>query len=133
MDEIERLNRLDLPVLVGTTNVDVSETLSRMLKRRGIEHQVLNAKHHKSESEIVRDAGRPGAVTVATNMAGRGTDIKLHDSVKEPRTLSWVEGEGVVLEDVLPIDPVRAEKLKLEKEDDILEEGGLQIIGSRAP
>jgi preprotein translocase subunit SecA len=130
MDEIERLNRLDLPVLVGTTNVDVSETLSRMLKRRGIEHQVLNAKHHKSESEIVRDAGRPGAVTVATNMAGRGTDIKLHDSVKEPRTLSWVEGEGVVLEDVLPIDPVRAEKLKLEKEDDILEEGGLQIIGS---
>ena len=130
MDEIERLNRLDLPVLVGTTNVDVSETLARMLKRRGIAHQVLNAKHHKSESEIVRDAGQPGAVTVATNMAGRGTDIKLHDSVKEPRTLSWVQGKGVALEDVLPIDPVRAEKLKLEKADDILEEGGLQIIGS---
>ena len=130
MDEIERLNRLDLPVLVGTTNVDVSETLSRMLKRRGIAHQVLNAKHHKSESEIVRDAGQAGAVTVATKMAGRGTDIKLHDSVKEPRTLSWVQGKGVALEDVMPIDPVRAEKLKLEKADDILEEGGLQIIGS---
>ena len=130
MDEIERLNRLDLPVLVGTTNVDVSETLSRMLKRRGITHQVLNAKHHKSESEIVRDAGQPGAVTVATNMAGRGTDIKLHDSVIEPRTLSWVQERGVDLDDVLPIDPVRAQKLKIENEGDILEEGGLQIIGS---
>ncbi|MDE3013668.1 MAG: preprotein translocase subunit SecA [Gemmatimonadota bacterium] len=130
MDEIERLNRLELPVLVGTTNVDVSETLSRMLKRRGITHQVLNAKHHKSESEIVRDAGQPGAVTVATNMAGRGTDIKLHDSVKEARTLAWVQERGVDLEDVLPVDPVRSEKLKIEDDDDVLEEGGLQIIGS---
>ena len=77
MDEIQRLNKMELPVLVGTTNVDVSETLSRMLKRRGIQHQVLNAKHHKSESGIVRDAGQPGGVTIATNMAGRGTDIKL--------------------------------------------------------
>lgn len=130
MDEIERLNKLDLPVLVGTTNVDVSETLSRMLKRRGIKHQVLNAKHHKSESEIVRDAGQPGAVTVATNMAGRGTDIKLHDSVKEARTLAWIKGRGVDLDDVLPVDPVRAEKLRIERDDDVLEEGGLQIIGS---
>lgn len=130
MDEVERLVRLELPVLVGTTNVDVSETLSRMLKRRGITHQVLNAKHHKSESEIVRDAGQPGAVTVATNMAGRGTDIKLHDSVKEARTLAWVRGQGIDLDDVLPVDPVRAEKLKIEAGDDVLEEGGLQIIGS---
>ena len=130
MDEIERLVRLDLPVLVGTTNVDVSETLSRMLKRRGIKHQVLNAKHHKSESEIVRDAGQPGAVTVATNMAGRGTDIKLHDSVKETRTLAWVRDRGVDLDEVLPVDPVRSEKLKLEDDDDVLEAGGLQIIGS---
>ncbi|MGB0674821.1 MAG: SEC-C metal-binding domain-containing protein, partial [Candidatus Nanopelagicales bacterium] len=130
MDEIERLVRLDLPVLVGTTNVDVSETLSRMLKRRGIKHQVLNAKHHKSESEIVRDAGQPGAVTVATNMAGRGTDIKLQDSVKETRTLAWVRDRGVDLDEVLPVDPVRSEKLKLEDDDDVLEAGGLQIIGS---
>ena len=130
MDEVERLVRLELPVLVGTTNVDVSETLSRMLKRRGIIHQVLNAKHHKSESEIVRDAGQPGAVTVATNMAGRGTDIKLHDSVKEARTLAWVREQGIDLDDVMPVDPVRSEKLKIEDDDDVLEDGGLQIIGS---
>jgi preprotein translocase subunit SecA len=130
MDEIERLNKMELPVLVGTTNVDVSETLSRMLKRRGIQHQVLNAKHHKSESEIVRDAGQPGAVTVATNMAGRGTDIKLGKGVTEARTVAWLRDRGIDVDDVLPVDPVRAEKLTLEDDDDVLEEGGLQIIGS---
>jgi preprotein translocase subunit SecA len=130
IDEIERLNRLELPVLVGTTNVDLSETLSRMLKRRGLKHQVLNAKHHKSESEIVRDAGRPGAVTVATNMAGRGTDIKLGPEVTEPRTVGWVKQKGLNLDDVMPVDPVRAEKLKLNADDDVLEDGGLQILGS---
>jgi len=130
MDEIERLNKLELPVLVGTTNVDVSETLARMLKRRGIRHQVLNAKHHKSESEIVRDAGQPGAVTVATNMAGRGTDIKLGEGVTEPRTVAWVNERGLDLDEVLPVDPVRAEKLRLDDDDDVLEEGGLQILGS---
>jgi preprotein translocase subunit SecA len=71
------------PVLVGTTSVDVSETLSRMLKRQNIPHNVLNAKQHARESEIVEMAGQPGAVTVATNMAGRGTDIKLAPGVKE--------------------------------------------------
>ena len=130
MDEIERVHKLELPVLVGTTNVDVSETLSRMLKRRGVPHQVLNAKHHKSESEIVRDAGQPGAVTIATNMAGRGTDIKLGAGVTEPRTLAWLKDRGIELDDVWPIDPVRAEKLKVEADDDVLEEGGLQILGS---
>src|SRR5690606_26778573 len=127
---IERLNKMELPVLVGTTNVDVSETFSRMLKRRGIQHQVLNAKHHKSESEIVRDAGQPGAVTIATNMAGRGTDIKLGAGVTEPRTLGWLKGRGVELDDVLPVDPVRAESLKIQDDEDVLEDGGLQIIGS---
>jgi preprotein translocase subunit SecA len=130
MDEIERLNKLELPVLVGTTNVDVSETLARMLKRRGIGHQVLNAKHHKSESEIVRDAGQPGAVTIATNMAGRGTDIKLGKGVTEPRTVEWLRQRGLNPEELLPVDPVRAEKLKLEAPDDVLEDGGLQIVGS---
>ncbi len=130
MDEIERLQKLELPVLVGTTNVEVSETISRMLKRRGVTHQVLNAKHHKSESEIVRDAGQPGAVTIATNMAGRGTDIKLGEGVKEPRTLEWVRTKGLDLDDVWPIDPVRADKMKVEDPDDVLEDGGLQIIGS---
>jgi preprotein translocase subunit SecA len=130
MDEIERFHRMELPVLVGTTNVEVSETLSRMLKRRGLQHQVLNAKHHKSESEIVRDAGQPGAVTIATNMAGRGTDIKLGKGVTEPRTLGWLKARGIELEKVMPVDPVRVEKLKIEDDDDVLEDGGLQIVGS---
>ncbi len=77
VEEIERLHRDGRPVLVGTITVEVSETLSRMLKRRGIPHNVLNAKYHKQEAEIVSKAGQKGAVTIATNMAGRGTDIKL--------------------------------------------------------
>ncbi|MEC8141199.1 MAG: preprotein translocase subunit SecA [Bacteroidota bacterium] len=71
------------PVLVGTTSVDVSESMSRMLKQAGIPHNVLNAKQHARESDIVKQAGQPGAVTVATNMAGRGTDIKLAPGIKE--------------------------------------------------
>ncbi|MBT8462555.1 MAG: SEC-C domain-containing protein, partial [Gemmatimonadetes bacterium] len=77
LDEIERLHRRGLPMLVGTTSVDVSEKVSRMLKRRGLAHEVLNAKQHEREAEIVSQAGHPGAITIATNMAGRGTDIKL--------------------------------------------------------
>ncbi|MBI4531545.1 MAG: preprotein translocase subunit SecA, partial [Candidatus Latescibacteria bacterium] len=81
IDEIARLHSKNLPVLVGTISVEVSETLSRMLKRREITHAVLNAKYHQQEAEIVAKAGQPGAVTIATNMAGRGTDIKLGGSV----------------------------------------------------
>ncbi|MDH4037334.1 MAG: preprotein translocase subunit SecA [Candidatus Krumholzibacteria bacterium] len=81
VDEIVRLHEQKLPVLVGTISVEVSETLSRFLKRRGIAHNVLNAKYHQQEAEIVSKAGRAGAVTIATNMAGRGTDIKLEASV----------------------------------------------------
>ncbi len=77
IDEIAELYEKKQPVLVGTVSVEVSETLSRMLKRRGIKHSVLNAKQHQREAEIVSRAGEPGAVTIATNMAGRGTDIKL--------------------------------------------------------
>ncbi len=76
-DEIERLHGLGLPILIGTTSVDVSETLSKMLKRRGLKHEVLNAKYHEREAEIVAGAGQVVAITIATNMAGRGTDIKL--------------------------------------------------------
>ncbi len=75
--EVERLNKEGLPVLVGTITVEVSELLSRMLHRKGVKHSVLNARQNQSEAEIVRGAGQPGAVTIATNMAGRGTDIKL--------------------------------------------------------
>jgi preprotein translocase subunit SecA len=81
IDEVARLHEKKLPVLVGTISVEVSETLSRLLKRRGIAHNVLNAKYHQQEAEIVARAGRAGAVTIATNMAGRGTDIKLEPSV----------------------------------------------------
>jgi preprotein translocase subunit SecA len=77
MDEVERLHGLGWPVLIGTVNVDVSETLSRQLKRRGLKHEVLNAKYHQREAEIVAGAGQKAAITIATNMAGRGTDIKL--------------------------------------------------------
>lgn len=83
IDKIREYHEKGQPVLVGTTSVDVSETLSRMLKRQNIPHNVLNAKQHARESEIVEMAGQPGAVTVATNMAGRGTDIKLAPGVKE--------------------------------------------------
>jgi preprotein translocase subunit SecA len=79
--EIEKMHQEGRPVLVGTISVDVSETLSRMLKRKGIAHEVLNAKHHQREAEIVARAGEPGKVTIATNMAGRGTDIKLGSGV----------------------------------------------------
>ena len=77
IDEVERLHGLGLPVLIGTVTVEVSETLSRQLKRRGLKHEVLNAKYHQREAEIVAGAGQKGAITIATNMAGRGTDIKL--------------------------------------------------------
>jgi len=89
LDEIEKWHKLNRPILVGTTSVEVSETLSRMLKRRGINHQVLNAKYHQKEAEIIALAGEPGTVTIATNMAGRGTDIKLGKGV--------VKGEGCYL------------------------------------
>lgn len=101
LDEVERLNKLGLPILVGTTSVAVSETLSRMLRGRKLEHEVLNAKNHLREAQIVLQAGKKGAITIATNMAGRGTDIKL--------------GEGV------------AASVKDEGED---WPGGLQIIGT---
>lgn len=90
IDEIERLNGEGRPVLVGTVSVEVSETLGRMLKRRGIRHHVLNAKYHQQEAEIVANAGQERAVTIATNMAGRGTDIKLGDGVCEKGGLAII-------------------------------------------
>ena len=81
IDEIKAAHRRQQPVLVGTVAVETSEVLSRMLRKENIVHNVLNAKNHAREAEIVANAGQPGAVTIATNMAGRGTDIKLGSSV----------------------------------------------------
>jgi preprotein translocase subunit SecA len=83
IQDIEEKRKINRPVLVGTTSVEVSETISRLLKRRGIPHEVLNAKQHQREAQIIANAGLPGAITIATNMAGRGTDIKLGPGVAE--------------------------------------------------
>src|SRR5688500_6529887 len=110
LEETRRLHDLGFPVLVGTTNVDVSETLSRLFKRAGLVHNVLNAKYHQREAEIVAAAGQPGAVTIATNMAGRGTDIKLGEGVTaaKPSVVKDADGKDIEIEEI----------------------GGLHIIGS---
>ncbi len=93
IEEIVRLRNAGRPVLVGTTSVEISELLSRMLRLRGIEHNVLNAKQHQREAEIVAQAGLAGKVTIATNMAGRGTDIKLGPGVREAGGLAIIGTE----------------------------------------
>ncbi len=93
IDTIVDLTEKGRPVLVGTTTVEISELLSRSLKMRGIKHNVLNAKYHQKEAEIVAEAGRSGVVTIATNMAGRGTDIKLTDEVKKAGGLAIIGTE----------------------------------------
>lgn len=93
IDEIEALRNAGRPVLVGTTSVEVSELLSRMLQQKKIPHNVLNAKQHSREAQVVAEAGLAGAVTIATNMAGRGTDIKLGPGVKEAGGLAIIGTE----------------------------------------
>ena len=110
VDETRRLHELGFPVLVGTTSVEASETLSRLFQRGGVVHNVLNAKYHQREAEIVSMAGQPGTVTIATNMAGRGTDIKL--------------GAGVTISKPSVVKDVD------NKDVDVTECGGLHIIGS---
>ncbi len=110
VEETRRLHDLGYPVLVGTVSVEVSETLSRMFKRAALPHSVLNAKYHQREAEIVANAGQPGAVTIATNMAGRGTDIKLGGGVTVSKPSRVKDPEG---------NPI-----------DVEECGGLHIVGS---
>ena len=93
IDQIQDLTEQGRPILVGTTSVDVSEKLSRMLKLQNIKHNVLNAKQHQREAEVVAEAGKPGNVTIATNMAGRGTDIKIGEEVKKAGGLAIIGTE----------------------------------------
>ncbi len=132
VEEIKELNEIGRPVLVGTTSIDKSERLAGLLKRKGVKHVVLNAKYHEKEAEIVAQAGRKAAVTIATNMAGRGTDIILGGNLDfdakaslRKRGMSWEE------------DPKEFEK-ELEKRTpdwekehrEVVELGGLHIIGT---
>jgi preprotein translocase subunit SecA len=110
VEETRRLHNLGYPVLIGTTSVDASETLAKLFQRASIVHNVLNAKYHQREAEIVAGAGQPGAVTIATNMAGRGTDIKLGPGVTVSRTSTVKDLDG--------------------KDAEIEEIGGLHIVGS---
>ncbi len=93
IDEIEKLRAAGRPILVGTTSVEISELLSRMLQQKKIPHNVLNAKQHAREAQVVAEAGLAGAVTIATNMAGRGTDIKLGPGVKDAGGLAIIGTE----------------------------------------
>ncbi|MGA1978027.1 MAG: preprotein translocase subunit SecA [Bacteroidales bacterium] len=93
IDEISEMYRQGRPVLVGTTSVEISELLSRMLKMKGLKHNVLNAKLHQREAEIVAEAGKTGTITIATNMAGRGTDIKLTEEVRNAGGLAIIGTE----------------------------------------
>ena len=122
--EIKEANAKGQPVLVGTTSIEISELLSEALKEAGIEHEVLNAKQHEREAQIVAQAGRPGAITIATNMAGRGTDIVLGGSLESE--LAALEAQGVV-------DDATRERLKAEwqvRHDAVKAAGGLHIVGT---
>ncbi len=121
--EIEEAHRKGQPVLVGTVSIEKSERLSKMLKARGIPHQVLNARYHEQEAQIIAQAGRVGAVTIATNMAGRGTDIQLGGNAE--MRIKQELGEDP--------DPAEVERIRREVEEEhkkVVELGGLYVIGT---
>ncbi|OGP66233.1 MAG: preprotein translocase subunit SecA, partial [Deltaproteobacteria bacterium RBG_13_47_9] len=126
--EIEELNQLGRPVLVGTISIEKSEGLSHLLKKRGIPHNVLNAKHHEQEAEIIAQAGRVGAVTLSTNMAGRGTDILLGGNPKFlAKTL--VKDEEADEEALRKVYEKALQTVQKEKEK-VIGLGGLHVLGT---
>ena len=121
IEDIEDCHRRGQPVLVGTTSIETSEFLSRLLGKQKIPHQVLNAKYHEQEAEIIAQAGRPGTVTIATNMAGRGTDIVLGGNL---------EAELAEIADGSEAAKTEARAQWQVRHDKVIEEGGLHIIGT---
>jgi len=121
IDEIKDVTGEGRPILVGTASIEASELLSMLLKKARIEHKILNAKQHESEAQIIAQAGRPGAVTIATNMAGRGTDIVLGGN--------W-EHEVALLDNPSEEEVARIKAEWTERHNQVLEAGGLHIVGT---
>ncbi len=133
-EEIERVHETGQPVLVGTASVDNSEHLAGLLRDRGVPHEVLNAKNHEREAHIVAMAGTKGAITVSTNMAGRGTDIKLGGNF-EYKLASALEAEGLVEGDLEKLDEIAVVRARVEAESEaaeaeVLDLGGLYVLGT---
>ncbi|MBL09364.1 MAG: preprotein translocase subunit SecA [Acidiferrobacteraceae bacterium] len=118
---IQECGGRDQPVLVGTASIETSEALSKYLKNQGIQHEVLNAKHHEQEASIIAQAGRPGAVTIATNMAGRGTDIVLGGNIDIE-----LSQKG----DISPVEETAMRQSWKERHDVVLRAGGLHVLGT---
>ena len=133
-DKVSELNEKGKPVLIGTTSIESSEKLSKLLSNKGIKHHLLNAKHHEEEAAIVAQAGKIGAVTIATNMAGRGTDIMLGGSKKE--TVLDILSRNGYGEDNQPTQEVlnsitkQAKEMCIKERDEVLKLGGLCVIGT---
>lgn len=126
--DIQACHARHQPVLVGTTSIENSERLSKMLDKLGIDHNVLNAKQHEREAQVILEAGRPGVVTIATNMAGRGTDIVLGGGINKRLDEINFDNELSDEEKKKRSDAVKADWLKLH--DEVVAAGGLRIIGS---
>ncbi len=133
IDEIVEEHERGRPVLVGTVSVEISEMLGEMLKRRGIKHNVLNAKLHEKEAEVVAQAGRPGAVTISTNMAGRGTDILLGGN-PDVMAAELLHKKGTTVIDASPEEYAaalaEAEAITAEERERVVAAGGLHIVGT---
>src|SRR5262249_47805680 len=127
LTDVEETHRRGQPVLVGTVSIEKSEYLSGVLKQRGIPHQVLNARYHESEAQIIAQAGVPGAVTIATNMAGRGTDIQLGGNL-DMRLAAAKKGDETPDQLAVMKKQIAADIEK--KKQEALAAGGLYVLGT---